>query len=452
MRKTFDPLLFLLLAIALAIRTAVVFIPGNSITTPWSGGGDMYAYVLLARNIASGNGYTYAHFPTAFRTPGYPLFLAGTMKLFGGHFLIWARILQGLAGLAAAYLCMRAARIFFNKQAGKIALLAALFSPTLTYFSGEILTEGLTSFFFALFLWTFAEDSEQANWKTAVAMGSAIGFGAMFRANLAILGVVALTGAWLARPVVRAKRELALIPLFAGLIVVPWIARNWVTFGRPLLSTESGAAVLVSLVNPEARLKPGWNQEVRAKIGYVVPNDLETNGPERLAIGSELEMNQVCWQASQKLWHQMNLTAKVHWIFGKWIAFWLSTDQLLYPGAVSPMNRLLHVGAVLFFWGMFVMAGAGWWVLRKTRPNTAMILLSYAVLITILHTPFVMNSRIRAPLVDPLVAILAGGVLAGRRTDGLGNVAANELSGAETDRSLNGLKSSAVTTERPGTC
>jgi len=63
----------------------------------------------------------------------------------------------------------------------------------------------------------------------------------------------------------------------------------------------------------------------------------------------------------------------------------------------------------MFYWALFALASLGWGILRKTRPNVAAILLGYAILMTMLHTPFVMNTRIRAPLVDPLIAVLAGG-------------------------------------------
>ncbi len=105
----------------------------------------------------------------------------------------------------------------------------------------------------------------------------------------------------------------------------------------------------------------------------------------------------------------MSWGSRVNWVLVKWVTYWLSTDQLLNPGSVSRMNRALHVAAVIFYWALLALASLGWWILRKTRPNVAAILLGYAVLITVLHTPFVMNSRIRAPLVDPLIAVLAGG-------------------------------------------
>ena len=411
MRKSFEVLYVPLVILALVLRIALVWIPGSSVRTPWSGGGDMDAYVLLAHNLVSGNGYTYAHFPTAFRAPGYPLFLAAVLKVFGVHFVPVIRFLQGIAGVAAAYFCKRASRILFDGTAERLTFLAALLFPTLVYFSGEILTEGLTSFFFALFLWTLAEDSAQPSWKSAAAMGFTVGLGVLVRANLAVLGIPALFSAWNVRCAGQAKRQLLVIPLFAGLIVAPWVLRNWFTFGKPLLSTESGAATVQSLVNPEARLVDGWDKPLRQKMGYVVPTDLETNGPDRKKIGSEIEMDRQSWQASREFWNEMSWATRLHWIGLKWVTYWLSIDQLLHPGNVSRLNRLLHVGAVFYYWILLIAACFGLSRLGKARPHLALAILGYVLLITVLHTPFVMNSRIRAPLVDPLISLLAGGGL-----------------------------------------
>jgi len=409
MKETFQKLYKPLLVLAVLLRIAILVIPGNSVRTPWSGGGDMDAYVLLAHNLVSGYGYTYAHLPSAFRTPGYPLFLATTIELFGDHFAFAARSLQVLAGFLAAYFCMKASRIYFGNESAKAALLAALCFPTLVYFSGEILTEGLTSFFLALFFWALAEDTVRPNWWTAAAMGLVVGFGSLVRANLAVLGVVALAAAWISRPVRNVRLQLIVIPVCAVLVLAPWIVRNWIVFGRPLISTESGAAALVSVVNPEARLMAGWDEQMRQMIGFVVPNQLETNGPERLAIGSEIEMNQQCWRKTRELLSKMSWGTLARWTLVKWETYWLSTDQLIQPGRISKLNRALHFGAVVFYWALLGLACCGWWELKKTRPQIAAVLLGYAILLTLLHTPFVMNSRIRTPLVDPLIAVLAGG-------------------------------------------
>jgi hypothetical protein len=145
-----------------------------------------------------------------------------------------------------------------------------------------------------------------------------------------------------------------------------------------------------------------------------------------LALRSEIELNRRCWEATRQLWHEMGWGTLARWTLVKWGTYWLGTDQLLQPGSISRLNRVLHVAAVLFYWLMLVLASLGWWKLRKARPKVAAILLGYTILMTILHTPFVMNSRIRAPVMDPLIAVLAGGSAAGRAQ---GNALPKDLPG-----------------------
>lgn len=409
MTKIFERLYLPLLALAVAIRAAILVIPGNSIRTPWSGGGDMDAYVLLARNLVSGQGYTYAHVPSAWRTPGYPLVIAGLMEVFGDHFPIAVRCFQLLASLAIAYFCMRAARLLFDERAGKVALLVAFYLPTLLYFSGEFLSELFAAFFVALFLWMLAEDIVYPRWITAAGVGLAIGLGALFRPNVAALGAVAVSAAWLVRTADRQRRQIALIPLCAIFVFSPWLVRNYEVFGHLLFTTKSGTDALVGTINPESRFLPGWEDRMRGLVGYLLPNEVETNSPTRVALGPEIELNRRCWQATRELWSEMSWVDLVRWTMVKWGSYWLSTDQLLEPGRISRINHMLHAGAVLVYWTLLALAGIGLWNLKKVRPKVAGLLLGYAVLLTVLHTPFVMNSRIRAPLVDPLIAVLAGG-------------------------------------------
>lgn len=100
-----------------------------------AGGGDALFYVRLASNVAEGRGFAYYAGPTAFRPPIYPLFLAGLMRLFGSSALFAARVVQLGVGLATAWLCARTTSRVFGERAGRIALVFALFLPTLVALS-----------------------------------------------------------------------------------------------------------------------------------------------------------------------------------------------------------------------------------------------------------------------------------------------------------------------------
>jgi 4-amino-4-deoxy-L-arabinose transferase-like glycosyltransferase len=290
-----------------------------------------------------------------------------------------------------------------------MALLAALFSPTLFYLSGEFLSESLAAFFVATCFWMFAKDSATPRWTTAAGMGLAIGLGVLVRPNVAVLGFVGFAGAWIVRRAGRDRIQVALVPLCAALVLAPWIVRNEDVFGRFMISTKSGADALCGVLNPESRTLPGWEDRMRALVGYLLPNDVETNSSKRLALGSEIELDRKCWLATRQVWSAMGWGERARVTLGKWVTYWLSLDQLLQPGRISRANRLLHGSMVLLYWVLLALACAGWWTLRKTRPEIALVLLGYVILATVLHTPFVMDTRIRSPLIDPLIAVLAGG-------------------------------------------
>ena len=63
---------------------------------------------------------------------------------------------------------------------------------------------------------------------------------------------------------------------------------------------------------------------------------------------------------------------------------------------------------VVFYWALLALGIAGWFKLRALRPELAYIFLFYAILVTILHVPFNMNTRLRMPFIDPLLAMLGG--------------------------------------------
>jgi len=87
----------------------------------------------MARNLAAGDGYSYAHVPSAFRAPGYAGVLAAMMMMFGEHYLIAVRCLQFGAGLAASWFALRAAPIWSGEASGRPAMVTSLIFPTLAH-------------------------------------------------------------------------------------------------------------------------------------------------------------------------------------------------------------------------------------------------------------------------------------------------------------------------------
>jgi 4-amino-4-deoxy-L-arabinose transferase-like glycosyltransferase len=397
-----------IVVLGVLVRIAVVAVPGNQLRAPWSGGGDAPLYVLLADNLLSGKGFTYSLQPTALRAPGYPALLAVAMSLFGDKYVLAIRWIQFVLGLGTVLLCWRASAHVFGERGGRATLLMGLFFPTLIFVTGEVLTECIAAFLAALFLYLLTKEVQGPRMTTLVAMGVVTGVAAIFRFNMAGLGFVGLSVACLAKASRPAWQRVLAFSLFAGMAISPWLIRNQIAFhGEVLYSTLSGHDAVEGIVTPQGRALPGDGDKIKAAEGWLL-SDVETNAPSRLQLPSEAELNQKAWRAARDLWKQWRWRL-LPLAFVKLSYFWLSLDQMLWTQSFSLPQRLLRWGGVLCYWVLLSFGIIGWFRTRRSAPVLARAFLLYAVLLTALHLPFPMITRLRIPFMDPLIAILGGG-------------------------------------------
>lgn len=379
---------------------------GNRIVTPWRVGGDAPYYVLLASNIASGRGYSYAGMPSAFRPPLYPLFLAGMMQLAGRYAFTVVRFLQLALGLLAVFLLARLASRLLGPAAGRLSLLVGLFLPTVVFFPTVLMTETFAILCTALFLVLVLEPHTTLNIGRASWIGFLVGIATLVRFNFGALGVVA---AWAVVRKVGWKRAIPPLAVMAAvflMVLTPWVGRNALVFGQPLLSTQGGLNALQGILAPQGRAQPGGTARVRAVSGWVA-GDLETNSKSRMALGPEPELNHRAWQLAWKEWKAAGwhvLPIEIE----KLGYFWLSTDQLFSTSGFPLPLRVLRAAAVFIGWGAFLLALFGWRALARFHQSEARLLAVYAVVITAVHMPFIMASRYRIPFISPVVILLAG--------------------------------------------
>jgi 4-amino-4-deoxy-L-arabinose transferase-like glycosyltransferase len=374
---------------------------------PWSGGGDTLAYVTLAQNVVSGRGFSYANQPTALRPPGYPLLLAGAMRLSGRNYPAVLRWLQFLTGLCTCYLCAATYGQIFGPRAKRVAFGCALFFPTLVYTTGELLTETVAAFFSACFYLILSQLSE-TNKVAAAAMGCAVGLGALFRFNMVILICFVFELVLWARPPVAARLKYAAVVIgVAAFVVSPWLTRNLVDFhGKVIFSTHSGMDAVEGVLAPQGRALPGEQAELIRRLGYDFPGSFETNAPHD-SLPEESQLNRIGWHMSFDLWKEMGFRL-IPLEIKKLGYFWLSTDQAFSMQASGPLStRLGRACGVAAYWVFLFLAMRGWWSLRRKDSRTADLFLFGLTVITVAHLPFAMNTRIRIPLIDPLLAIFA---------------------------------------------
>lgn len=400
-------LFLVLVLLGIALRVWFVAAAGGTALTFHSGGSDAPAYDLLAKNLLSHRGFSYAGQPSAFRPPGYPLLLAGMMSISPRHYVLFVRWMQFVVGLLTVGVCSLAALRLFNRESAKATCIAGLFLPTLIFPTAQILTECLAAFLTSLFLLFLVGQQEDADRASAAGLGLTAGLESLIRFNAAALPLFAGWAIIHTRrkrsPLLRGAAAL-LLPL---LLVMPWLVRNELLFhGRVLFSTHSGAVAVQGVVTPEGRTQPGDSETLLRTMGWTLP-DLETNNPSRLSLPSEPDLNRSALRVVPELWKALGWKALL--LLGKKVAdFWLSADQIADTRSFSLTDQLTRLGGVLCYWAVLGLAVAGWFSLREARPALTSSFLIYAVGLTVLHLPLTMNTRLRIPFLEPLLVILAG--------------------------------------------
>jgi hypothetical protein len=400
--------IYLTLVVAgVLLRVASTLIAGNRLTTPWRVGGDSEFYIRLASTAAKGMGLTYAGQPTAFRPPLYPLLLAGMMKLFGDEYRLATRFLQCAIGLTTVWLCWRTATRIFDEEAGAVTLLIALYIPTLAVFPTELMTECSATCLTAAFFYLALNNPHLLQRATIVYLALIVGFATLLRFNMAILGPLAVWVMVRSVGVRRAMRKIVVLSVLAGAIILPWIVRNEIVFhGRVLFSTQGGYNALQGVLTPQGRVQLGDLDTLR-QAGAWLSGELETDGSQRLKLASEPDLDQRAWELTRKTWFERTwrllplMVAKLGY-------FWLSTDQLFWTRSFPWKIRVARAAGVLLYWCLLGLMLVGWKRLRQQQPTTAGFLLTYAVLISLAHLPFIMTARHRISFAEPLLVILGG--------------------------------------------
>src|SRR6202171_1012087 len=417
-----------LLAAGVVVRLGIVIAAGNNLSTPWNGGGDTREYVTLARNLLAGDGFSYGHVPTAFRPPLFPHLLAGLIYLFPQHWIIVLYVFQFFIGLATAWLCGRLADRWAGAMAGRFAFIIALFMPTLVYFTTEVLTESIALLLGILFVSYLDKALRTPNRMTLVYLGAISGVAALERFNAVLLAPVACLAVFVVLPretgpvnmdappgyrpslfVRQAERwRRALVVALSFLIVTaPWLIRTTVVFhGKAIYSTHSGYAAAEGVLMPLGRTQSGESQLLHGALGWS-NRDIETNSPARPEFRDEPALSKEGWNFAFHFW-RVTAWGLLPIVARKLGAFWLSLDQVIETHSFSWRNRLIRWTGVAGYYVILLLAVVGWFRLRISRPEVAYALLFYAVIVTALHVPLTMNTRLRSPLFDPTLASLAG--------------------------------------------
>jgi len=249
--------LLILFAVALAVRVAAAVAIGLD-GPPL---GDERGYALLAESLAAGDGLRLPvpaellgqlgipdHPPLrAFRAPLLPLVLAPVAACGGGLFAMRAICL--LLGAACAPLLLLASGRLLSERAGFVCALVYACWPPLVHLSLHALAEPLSM---ALLIPAIGLAADPDRGRRGTALAGVL-------AGLAILArPSALLPALLLVPATRSRRRGLVLVLGIAMTVTPWLVRNAVVVGSPVLTTNSGVTLVGANCDAAARAKhPG---------------------------------------------------------------------------------------------------------------------------------------------------------------------------------------------------
>lgn len=410
--KQFDRVLLSLLALAFVLRCAAVVVRWDNLSV------DRDAYLAIAENLQVGNGFcSVPGKPTAFRPPLYPLLLAACLSCGG---VIAIAVVQIGFSTATVGLTWRLARnAGFSARIALFAGLLTAVDPLLLELTSQPMTETLFTFLATALLYSLTRPTGVSIERPAVS-GLLIGLAALCRPSLwafVMLWLALTAGTLLLQRLRRSTarpdrkfdwRRAAILAIAAGLVVSPWVLRNWTVFGRPIVMTTHGGYTL-ALGNNEhfyADVVSGrepvwsasglqrWKQESEHRIA-----DAGIDRADELAHDAALSRQAVEWIGR----HPRHF-AEASWLRLK--RFWAVRPQRDDSG-----SELLTTTIGLWYSAVLLAATAG--LLRHrhcTRPFHGALLL--AVSLTVLHAVYWSNMRMRSPLV-PVVSLLAASAAAG---------------------------------------
>lgn len=202
-----------------------------------------WEYDEIARNVVEGRGYVYDHLGTtyrAFATPLYPLLLAGLGTLFGTSGAVFAAF-QALLGGALAMTCAAIGAQLGGAKVGFVAGAAVALHPGLVVYATNIHALNIDALLAAVAVWLLLIAADAPLPRTHMALGLLAGAITLTRPTYLVfvapcVAVLLLRDGDRGRMVRRGALALALTVT----VVAPWVVRDQVLFGRPILSTSIG--------------------------------------------------------------------------------------------------------------------------------------------------------------------------------------------------------------------
>ncbi len=389
---------FALLLIALGVRLCAAVVVDRHIKSEGRQfliEGDANGYWELGRKIANGEEYSiYTPPRRVLRTPGYPLLLAVSMKIFGEN-IFAASLVMATIGAGCCWLTAILARRLTDDVTALLALLIVAVSPIQIGSNIQILSETWFSFWLLLCLIAMTGLLKPRSSSTGVGRGFLTG---LLTGLTTLVRPGWILWPWFGSCVVcafgtQAFRQRLLISLliFAGcfLALTPWAWRNHNVTGHWIFTSLWSGPSLYDGLHPDAT--------GASDMTFVDKEDV-------FSTMSEFDANAHYKQRAFQFAISNPLrTAELALIkAGRYLS-----PTLNAAGFSGGASALFCLGWYVLFWG-FVVLGA--YSMRK-EPGILFLLAAPFLQFLLVHMAFVGSIRYRLPVEFPLSIIAAKGLV-----------------------------------------
>lgn len=397
-----------LLVVAAALRIATVLWRLDDLTI------DRDSYDAIARNLVDGHGFSSVRGqPTAFRPPLYPILLAGCRLVDAINpidvFTLVAvlHVLLGTCTVGMTWLLTR--RLGFEPVSCVVAATLVAIDPLLLLYTSQLMTETLFTFLVTALLLSL---QDVRTGRRAAIAGACFGLAALCRPTIWAFGILAIVVAGIRLMCCRIKRQrvvsragcrtVAVFLSALALVICPWVIRNLVVLGHPLVMTTHGGYTLLLGNNPvfyaEVVSSPGqpvwqydslaaWQASIEPKLTAESAHLSEFERSDRL------QDMAIDWIQA----HPREFLACV----------WFRIRRLWSPG---PENSDAIPGTVAvtvrrYYLATYVLLVTGL-ARHRVRSRKLWLPCVFVVSLTLLHAVYWANARMRAPAV-PVISIIA---------------------------------------------
>lgn len=385
---------------------------------------DEQEYLLLATRVATGHGFTYPAAPSAGffeRPPGFVVLLATVLVATQDALVTTAApgslaelpqtssdipaaitVVQCLIGTLIILLVAALAGRAAGPRAAKLGAIAAAFYPPIAWVSGYVLSESLYSALALGTAWLLlrASDGTGAN-RMGLGVLAGLVAGAALLTKEAMIFFLPLAALWL---IWHKQRQLiAAFAVGGAIIVLPWIARNYVVHGQFILTAAHGGVTLWTGNNPLAQ---GEGDLAANPTMGLARREFEA----RHRGLTNQQMDDVYYREVRDFVRQQP---------GRWLM--LEARKLFYtfvpigPSYTSHSDRY-YIASLVSYGLLAPFAFFGLWRLwRRPGPSPLWALGLLALSSVIVCLVFFPQERFRIPVLDPAAIVAAAVALSNRR-------------------------------------